>query len=683
MLNELASLQKSLSGRGIHAQTWHSWIQKYKKGSAIVAELGDVGNTVRVSVLAEHEVAQLRNIAPDFHNSFPGLNLNCPLVKLSNANCWNKTDLLWQEALEIGDETTFAYDLKDLRRLGRLIGDFPVVKLMPCLDGDSLNPKLLSTLAVLKRLESGRPLAIDFLRGIARNVVRAAIEGRITREVALEIIFGKANRKKQQLENWSITLILEADDFSSFPFRVADPAVPAEWSARLLAYERLGQTDANEFICGLTGKSDTQMDMKMPSPNLNVLGITYLMSMNQDIPCQTRYRKTSTAIFPIGKTAVQELNDSLLYITDPSRRNLTWGSVPNGVRDQGDLLVAYLESDPESKIPVASFFADVESEEGEEEATYETRTSRAYDALRLREIAGSDSALSIFALSNIDKGRTQVVFSARYSLSVIQNGRSRWLAGVKNVPKVTIPFPVGKGKPADWRSDFEPSPSQVAISFKMQWLRAGQSSQSVPGVDIGRMYSLLLDPNAADQASWLMDRYLGLTEPLFIGLGRFLSGGEKLSDSARKEALVAIAVYGLLLLIQGRNKETYMKSRDYQLGQFLQMSDLLHKLYCQNERKGSIPPQLIGNAAIPMALQSPRRALQVLGARIPIYLAWAERYQGIDARLVKWCRNELRNLSAELSVGSLDASVTNNGKAELLLGYLARAGRSMTEGETL
>ena len=55
-----------------------------------------------------------------------------------------------------------------------------------------------------------------------------------------------------------------------------------------------------------------------------------------------------------------------------------------------------------------------------------------------------------------------------------------------------------------------------------------------------------------------------------------------------------------------------MESRDYLLGQFLQYADLLHKLYCVHERKGSIPPQLIGNAAIPMALQSPRRALQVL-----------------------------------------------------------------------
>ena len=116
-----------------------------------------------------------------------------------------------------------------------------------------------------------------------------------------------------------------------------------------------------------------------------------------------------------------------------------------------------------------------------------------------------------------------------------------------------------------------------------------------------------------------------------------------------------------------------MESRDYLLGQFLQFADLLHKLYCVHERKGSIPPQLIGNAAISMALQSPKRAISVLGNRIPVYVAWADRYQGEDAGLAKWCRKELGRLTALLHEENLDSRVSPNGKAELLLGYLASA----------
>jgi hypothetical protein len=180
-----------------------------------------------------------------------------------------------------------------------------------------------------------------------------------------------------------------------------------------------------------------------------------------------------------------------------------------------------------------------------------------------------------------------------------------------------------------------------------------------------------------------MDRYIGLTTPLLIGLGRSLSGGEGLSDAARPEALVATAVYGILLLRQGREKEIYMESRDYLLGQFLQFADLLHRLYCVHERKGSIPPQLIGNAAIPMALQSPRRAITVLGNRMPVYLAWAERYDKEDAGLAKWCRKELGRLSAQLKDENLDSRVSANGKAELLLGYLASKKQNEKEGTNI
>lgn len=116
-----------------------------------------------------------------------------------------------------------------------------------------------------------------------------------------------------------------------------------------------------------------------------------------------------------------------------------------------------------------------------------------------------------------------------------------------------------------------------------------------------------------------------------------------------------------------------MEDRDYLLGEFLKFADLLHKLYCQHERGGSIPPQLIGNAAIPMAMQSPRRALEVLSTRMTVYLAWAERFSGESAGLARWTRKELGRIAGLLKEKDLDMRVSSNGKAELLLGYLASA----------
>ena len=669
MLNELASLSRSLESRGIQTQKWHSWIQPFKKAEAIVAELDEVGSLSRVSRLSAAEVAALRNIAPDFQNSFPGLNLNCPVLAVPDVALWNQPEALWNVALSATLDTPLAYESKDMRRLDRLLGDFPLNEIAPRLQGDG--PKLEATLAVLKRLAQAKPEAEAFLRRLVIEIVAAAEAGRMPQSLALAILYGKPNKKKSRLEEWKTTLIFDVNDVDHFPYRVADPAVAAEWSRVLLASDSISPAGEKGFTCSLTGRSDTRMDGKMPSPNLKILGPTILMSMNKDIPCQTRYGQTSTAIFRVGKNAVQSMNDSLLFLTEAGRRDKTWTGVPNGSKEQSDLLLAYLEEEPDADVPLTGFFGDTEPNEAQELATYEARTARIHDALRLREKPGSDSHIKVVVLTKIDKGRAQVVFSARYSIAAILAGRDRWLTGTRNVPNIAIPFPLAKGKPAVWRSGYQPSPAEVMFSFKSQWLRAGQTNQGVPGVDLGSVYALLLEPEVGAQASWLLDRYLGLTEPLMIGLARCLSGGASLSENAREAALIAMAVYGILLLRQGRELENYMESRDYLLGQFLQLADLLHKLYCVYERKGAIPPQLIGNAAISMALQSPRRAIQVLGNRMPVYIAWAERYQGEGAGLAKWCRRELGRLSAQLKDENLDSRVSTNGKAELLLGYLA------------
>ena len=674
MLNELAALSQSLATRGIQTQAWHPWIQTYKKGEAIIAELNESGDLARVSLLSADQVAGLRNIAPDFHNSFPGLNLNCPVLMIPDAGLWNQPDELWRAAVAVTPESPLAYAPNDLRRLARLLGDFPLKEIAPRLQDDG--PKLRATLAILERLARKKPGAESFLHDLALQVVAAGKSGDLSQALALAILYGKPNKKKSRLEEWKTTLIFDVSDVDRFPYRVADPAIAGEWSRILLASDSTSPAGAAPFVCSLTGLPDTLMNDKMPSPNLKILGPTVLMSMNADIPCQTRYGRTSTAIFRVGKNAVQGVNDSLLFITDSARREKTWAGVPNGSKDQGDLLIAYLEEEPDIDIPLTGFFADMESTPAEELATYEARTAHIHEALRLREKPGRDSHIKVIALSKIDKGRAQVVFSGRYSTAAIYAGRDRWLAGSRNVTNIAFLFSVGYGKPAIWRSAYQPNPAEVMVSFKRQWLRAGQTNQSVPGVELGSVYALLLEPEASTQASWLLDRYLSLTEPLLIGLARSSPAGKDLSEIARKEALIAIAVYGILLLRQGREKENYMESRDYLLGQFLQFADLLHRLYCKYERKGQFPPQLIGNAAISMALQSPKRALTVLSGRIPIYVAWADRYQKEDAGLVKWCCKELGRLALLLHEENLDSRVSTNGKAELLLGYLANAKQS-------
>lgn len=679
MLSELFTLQQSLSSRGIQAQAWHPWMQSFKKGEALVAELDPSGQVAAVSFLDAKQVEALRNIVPDNQKSFPGFNLNCPLLRVSDSIRWHDYSAQWEFAAISIKQPTLAYETKDLKRINRLLHEFPQREIAPRLRNAGV--KLRSVTALLERLASNEQTAERFLRELALKTFQSAELGRTSREFALSILFGKPNRKKRELEDWKITLILDVADLENFSYRVADPTVGNECNVLLLASEQGSEpsSDDETFICALSGRADEPVGDKMPQPNLPILGPSYLMSMNADIPCQTRYRQTSTNIFPAGRNTVRSLNDSLIFITEDSRRNRTWAGVPSGTKDTSDLLIAYMEDAPLETIPITALFTEDESDPQQKVATFEKRVEEVYEALRVRGRLEKDISIRIVAITRIDKGRRQVIFNASYAASAIFEAQHKWKFGTRNVPEIFVPFPRGKGQPPEWRTNQVPSPSAVMLSFKAQWIRAGTAQQTIPGVELRQVYELLLLPNAETHARALLDRYMPLTIPLLDGLARSLRGGPYLPEGARSAALVVVSVYGILLSRQGRQKEVYMQGREYFLGQFLQYADLLHKLYCESERENKFPPQLLGNAVLPMAIQDPVRAFEVLSTRMPVYLAWAERAKGEKAGLAKWTRNELGRIAGLLKDHNLTPAVNASGKAELLLGYLAKA--KSKEGE--
>ena len=58
-----------------------------------------------------------------------------------------------------------------------------------------------------------------------------------------------------------------------------------------------------------------------------------------------------------------------------------------------------------------------------------------------------------------------------------------------------------------------------------------------------------------------------------------------------------------------------MTGHVYLVGRLLALADTLHREYCIHVRggEGSIPPQLIGNALMPVAAISPEAAVERLG----------------------------------------------------------------------
>lgn len=711
----------------------------------MIVELDGEGSPIQVTGLPPEQALELRNIQPDNQNRFPAFNVNAPLFK--DACSGNESALGLEDLDTLIASAPLTWDeKKDSARIQRSLGFFnhELAVLLASSDA-ATNPLLGSTQALFRALARSALDAEGFLRAFALAACRSVRLGNLDHELLLQILFGKLNRSGGR-DTWQLLIFLDIADAGAFSHRVADPAVAVAWSQAMLTATSPQSGASTTLKCSLSGELGECVGEKMPSPSLPLLGGTYLMSMNADIPAQTRYGKNSTDVFPVAKKTVQELNDSLLHITTPERKGKTWGPVASGTRDKPDLLIVYIEKDTEGDLRLASMLGDDEdweedvgsSDEPNHEdsgtrlnkgqSSFESRTKNLIDAIQLKpELMQNDAFLRVFVISTIDKGRKQVLFDRRYSVYALLRAQARWIKGSRNVPPITIQLPQGKGRKARLYCGYVPSPVAVLKSLRQQWMRRGSTGkeagtsrwhpQTVIGIDLRRIYNLLLEDDAGREAMWMLERLLPLSKVLLMGAGRpsiyqdKKSGqmtasaniGAELPVEARRQVLIVVAIYGILLHRLGRNKENYMEGRDYLLGQFLQCADELHLLYCEQVRNGSVPPQLIGNAALPMALENPAKALEVLCARVPVYIAWLTQRASAKIRdaddgtlrtfaemnemeksavRAKSLRRRLGEISAELN-GKLDAPVSLTGRAELLLGYLAREPKTDGPPESL
>ncbi|MCE5333409.1 MAG: hypothetical protein LLG06_02350, partial [Desulfobacteraceae bacterium] len=191
---------------------------------------------------------------------------------------------------------------------------------------------------------------------------------------------------------------------------------------------------------------------------------------------------------------------------------------------------------------------------------------------------------------------------------------------------------------------------------------------------------LLLDESASrNQAPHLLAVALQNSRGLFLSLGNALHSNEvlKLKGFNRQKQLMP-SILGLLLWKLGIRKEVYMSNAPHLIGRMLKLADDLHALYCKEVRDGGLPPQLLGNALMSAALNSPSQALAQLALRIAPYLGWAETNSTSSAGLSRYLLKEFRFVGDRLSDVMLPARLDDPARAQLLLGYIS-SGNSQTE----
>ena len=390
-----------------------------------------------------------------------------------------------------------------------------------------------------------------------------------------------------------------------------------------------------------------------------------------EIPCQYRYGTIDSGSYRIGADSRKRAKGALEWIKDESRKGQTWGRV-----DGREVLFAYPTIIPKRPLMLASCFGA-----RNEDDTEMRFADYAKDVIKCLEgVAPSlrDVGLQVFSLRKMDKARTKVVFHRNYSAQRLADAAQDWQDGCANIPPIKMKA-WGEEKGTFTIAEPEvPFPLQIADCLNRIWKLDGTSGDEVKSVPKSAGIELLLDESAAiNQAPHFLTIALRNGNGLFLSLGDALHRNEVLNlKGLNGHKQLMPAMLGLLLWKAGIGKERYMEDSSYVIGKMLKVADELHALYCKEVRKGSLPPQLLGNALMAAALNSPTQALAQLALRIPPYLGWARTNSTDSAGLSRFFLKEFSILERKIQHVKLPPRLDDPARAQLLLGYISASSRN-------
>lgn len=446
-----------------------------------------------------------------------------------------------------------------------------------------------------------------------------------------------------------------------------------------------------------------------------------------DAACNFRYGKADSDGFAIGSDTAKALVAAGCSLTTPEWRGKTWNSIRNGKFEErngkksetSDVLIAY-PSFAWGELKPVSIFSRAAKQESTNEAdddeidipasTHQvfTQTAESFCHALTDKVTEDDlkhQFIRLLVLRQISPGQVQLVYSSTPSRGHFAASVKEWVASEKNLPpRLKIPLPSKKSESGfGW---FIPNllyPEDAIRVFSHQWMRGGTESSRIQSPPISDIFDIFLRKDGVWKAtaSRLLEILLPRIEPLLVGSGNILhridsynlkEWGEftakkfdgkpdKSKPDPRYQLAQSLSLIGTLLYTLDSQPTKYMTETAFQTGKLLAIMDELHKCYCISERKGDIPPTLIGNGLLGRAADAPEQALEELCERSRIYLGWAKSatLDKVTDEKIKIAINSARKLlriaqplaEALHADPALSLGMTSKAKAHLFLGYLS------------
>jgi hypothetical protein len=677
MLNELRDLSQSLIASGAELTDWHSNFVKCPK-SGITCFIY-ITNEMDISISFSEpnfDVRTIRKWEKANGCSFPAFNVP-PLFRSTDDELIKEINDL-KKILQKGKLIEFAKVNKFVSSCIINWDKTALTKINLCLSRaiveieDQLGDIPLEYSAIHKLFERVKKLdAKEFHQRLKQQILQRLKES--TNASLIDILFqtGKASKQFQ--------LVFEINDWvaigASYP--VNHPVVQRWMNDRFMHFSDKKRT-AGDIEKDAFNDSAIGWEEKLPSVRMSILGNVILRAMSSESPCQNRYGMVDAFSFPIGASIRQEMKGSLEWLSDETRKRKTWIDLTKKV-DNATILFAYSTQKPETEPELAGLMGGVEEATADPDgATFSAIASRVTRTLRGISTGASVNEVRIFVLAKRPgDARTKVIISKRYATDHTIKSAEQWQKGCRNIPNIKIrQF---EGKIPVWKECSVPFPAEVVWCLNTTWRRHGTYAERVYGFLTNDALSLLLEEGkeVIRLSRRAIDAIVRNCSSLILAIGQENAFGKvfRINKKYEKQALLLPSILGLLLYKNGIEKGGFMNSPAYLVGRFLSLADDLHLKYCQHVRKGSIPPQLVGNALMPTALEMPEKALSMLSQRILPYQAWAKTLSDNeqDVGLVKYFLKQIGEISSRLREAGLSPTCSDTDKAQMLLGYLARS----------
>ncbi len=711
MINELMTLANSMEQAGITAQQWHPILKPLPNASkqkpCFRVVLSDKGDIVEISTIDLKLVPKLKKYEPSNGSSFPGLNI-CPLFRLpfeKNSNVDKDVKKLlksWRDGKANFDleeiKNRFLPDLEAAATLESLEAGFNnwddklASKLEKCMD--EVPGVIRQEMDVLDREQTTLKSLIHRVSVIFRAGFRSAIlryfdslldSGESLPTDLLRLLFHEGNTAKlPDKDRGQISIYFEVDDWQATPdgIPVVGTEMVSEINHILLASTAARQAESkpeSKFSKDAYGNGTVGSRNKMPEVKLPILGGVKLRAMNSESPCQSRYDTIDSKSFLVGSDSQDKTKAALEWLSQKKHEGVAW-------RRSGTKELIFAFPEKLTKIPVGLAVVLGDPIPSNNEIRFAVASKDVIASLKGIIVKEQrDIAINVFALRKMDKARTKVVFDGTYTANGLIDAAESWKAGCENVPTIRWrQWGTSKGEIVDGVPE-TPFPLQFANCLNRVWKLDGSTVCESQDLQTADGVAVLMNDFGHGFLHKCLKVALSNSANLLCFLGSQINQNQILPASKGFDHHKSIlpSCLGLILYKLNIKKVNYMKDVPFLLGQILKISDEIHALYCKVVRKDSYPQQLLGNALMVSALESPNQAMAILATRINAYLGWAKTHRFkkqnptddstfTTDKQAGWYISLYERVSDQIAAaGAIPDRFDDKAKAQLLLGYLA------------